>query len=41
MVSVSKYLQAITSVEVTADLVTSAELDADRPYENPEEMPVS
>jgi hypothetical protein len=33
LVSGSRYLPASTSVEVTADLITSAELDADQPDE--------
>ena len=36
LVSRSKYLPVCTTVEVTADLITSAELDADRPDEDPE-----
>src|SRR5262245_19724083 len=36
LVSGSRYLAACTSVEVTADMITSAELDADQPDEAPE-----
>lgn len=39
LVSGSQYLPACASVEVTADLVTSAELDADQPWESPDEVP--
>jgi hypothetical protein len=28
-----------TSVEVTADMITTAELDVDEPWESPEEVP--
>jgi hypothetical protein len=37
LVSGSRYLPAATSVEVSADLITSAELDADQPWSSPEE----
>jgi hypothetical protein len=33
LVSGSRYMPASTSVEVTADIITSAELDADQPDE--------
>lgn len=36
LVSGSRYLPACASVEVTADMVTNAELDADQPDENQE-----
>jgi hypothetical protein len=39
LVSGSQYLPACASVEVTADLVTSAELDADQPWDTPDEVP--
>ena len=39
LVSGSGYLPVSTSVEVTADLATRAELDADRPWESPDEVP--
>jgi hypothetical protein len=39
LVSGSRYLPACTSVEVTADVMTSAELDADRPWASPDEGP--
>ncbi len=32
LVSGSRYMPACTSVEVTADMITSAELDADQPW---------
>ena len=38
LVSGSQYMPVSTSVEVTADFTTSAELDADQPCENPEEV---
>jgi hypothetical protein len=38
LVSGSRYLPASTSVEVSADLTTSAELDADQPWSSPEEV---
>jgi hypothetical protein len=37
LVSGLKYLPASISVEVTADMTTSAELDADRPWRSPDE----
>lgn len=37
LVSGSRYLPACASVEVTADLITGAELDADKPWTSPEE----
>jgi len=39
LVSGPQYLPACASVEVTADLITSAELDADQPWESPDEVP--
>lgn len=39
LVSGSKYLPVCTSVEVTADMITSAELDVDEPWESPDEVP--
>jgi hypothetical protein len=39
LVSGSQYLPACASVEVTADLITSAELDADQPWASPDEDP--
>jgi hypothetical protein len=39
LVSGSKYMPASTSVEVTADMITSAELDADQPWVSPDEDP--
>jgi len=38
LVSGSRYMPVSTSVEVNADLITSAELDADQPWVNPEEV---
>lgn len=38
LVSGSQYLPACASVEVTADMITSAELDADQPWESPDEV---
>ncbi len=38
LVSGSQYLPACASVEVTADLITSAELDADQPWTSPDEV---
>jgi hypothetical protein len=38
LVSGSQYLPAFTSVEVTADMITSAELNADQPWESPDEV---
>jgi hypothetical protein len=40
LVSASKYLPVSTTVDVTADMVTRAELDADHPWESPDEVPV-
>ena len=37
LVSGSKYVAGRTTVEVTADMVTRAELDADPPWESPDE----
>jgi hypothetical protein len=37
LVSGSRYQPACASVEVTADMVTSAELDADQPWTSPDE----
>ena len=37
LVSGSQYMPACVSVEVTADLITSAELDADEPWSPPDE----
>jgi len=39
LVSGSRYVPAGTTVEVTADMITTAELDADRPWESPDEVP--
>ena len=39
LVSGSRYIPVSTSVEVTADMTTSAELDADQPWVSPEEVP--
>jgi hypothetical protein len=39
LVSGSQYLPASTSVEVTADMITSAELDADQPWSSTDEAP--
>lgn len=39
LVSGSKYMPACASVEVTADMITSAELEADRPWTSPDEDP--
>ena len=38
LVSGSKYLPACTSVEVTTDMITSAELGVDEPWESPDEV---
>jgi hypothetical protein len=38
LVSGSKYMPATTSVEVTADMITSTELDADQPWVSPDEV---
>ena len=38
LVSGSKYLPACTSVEVTADMITSTELDIDEPWESSDEV---
>jgi hypothetical protein len=37
LVSRSKYMPACASVEVTADMISSAELDADQPWTSPDE----
>lgn len=37
LVSGSQYIPACASVEVTADMITSAELDADQPWTSPDE----
>ena len=39
LVSGSKYLPVCASVEVTADMITSAELDFDEPWEPADEIP--
>jgi hypothetical protein len=39
LVSGARYLPACVSLEVTADMITSAELDADRPWASPDEDP--
>jgi hypothetical protein len=39
LVSGSRYMPVTTSVEVTADLTTTAELDADQPWVSPDEDP--
>ena len=39
LVSGSRYVPACANVEVTADVTTSAELDADRPWAPPDEDP--
>ena len=39
LVSGSQYMPACASVEVTADMITSAELDADQPWASPDEDP--
>jgi len=39
-VSAAKYVSIATSAEVTADMVTRAELEADAPWVNPDEYPV-
>jgi hypothetical protein len=38
LVSGARHIPVYTSVEVTADLTTSAELDAEQPWANPEEV---
>jgi hypothetical protein len=38
LVSGSRHIPVYTSVEVTTDLTTSAELDAEQPWTNPEEV---
>jgi hypothetical protein len=38
LVSGSQYLPACASVEVTADMITSAELDADQPWQSQDEV---
>lgn len=40
LVSASKYVPISTTVDVTADMTTRAELDADHPWESPDEVPV-
>jgi hypothetical protein len=40
LVSASKYLPVSTTVDVTADVTTRAELDVDHPWESPDEVPV-
>jgi hypothetical protein len=40
LVSASKYLPLSTTVDVTADMITRAELDVDHPWESPDEVPV-
>ena len=37
LVSASKYLPVSTTVEVTADMITRAELDVEPPLESPDE----
>ena len=39
LVSGSRYLPVRTSVEVTADVITTAQLDVDEPWASPEEVP--
>lgn len=39
LVSGSRYLPVSTSVEVTADVITTAQLDVDEPWASPEEVP--
>jgi len=39
LVSGAQYLPVCTSVEVTADMITSAELEADQPWATPDEVP--
>jgi hypothetical protein len=39
LVSGSRYVPVCTTVEVTTDLITTAELDADRPWVSPDEDP--
>lgn len=39
LVSGSRYMPVSTSVEVTADMITTAELDVDEPWESPDEIP--
>ena len=38
LVSGSKYAPLCTSVEVTSNIITTAELDAERPWESPDEV---
>ena len=38
LVSRSRYMPVSTSVEVTADMITNAELDVDQPWESPDEI---
>jgi hypothetical protein len=40
LVSASKYLPVSTTVDVAADMTTRTELDADHPWESPDEVPV-
>jgi hypothetical protein len=40
-VSAAKYVSIATSVDVTADMITRAELDGDSPWVNPDEYPVA
>jgi hypothetical protein len=40
LVSASKYLPVSSTVDVTADMLTRAELDVDHPWESPDEVPV-
>jgi hypothetical protein len=39
LVSASKYVAVSTTAEVTADMITRAELDADPPWMSPDEDP--
>lgn len=39
LVSASKYLAVTTTAEVTADMITRAELDVDPPWMSPDEDP--
>lgn len=39
LVSGSQYMPVCTPVEVAADLITRAELEVDRPWESPDEVP--
>lgn len=38
LVSASKYVPISTTVEVTADMITRAELEVDPPWEPPDEV---